>query len=505
MPFLKIALIHAAIHHKKTEANRAALLDAFHQAGAKNASMVIAPELALSGNFFSSRQEIAPYVETENGPTLTELATIARTYSIFICIGLAEHDLHTGIFYNSAFVLDPSGIIVCRYRKITPGNKWACPGNPKENNTFETPWGRVGLLIGTDTYGSLLPRTTGLRGANFLVIPSNWAPDGINPKEVWRARAVENGISLVACNRTGMELRTDYTQAQSVAFDSQGKTLLSKSNGNSRIFRANIPLNADCRFKAGQRLRRLAHRNALDTHACYLPLSSDSNLTSYFDLPPAGPLQIFCSVPPEGKHPLEDAEKTMQHPAAAQDVLHVLPAWMYDDVSLDRLWALCAVTGRKAVARKTTAGGFHMFYFDGARPAQHWEVNTKNPSKSLQMFCVDCGPAHILIATCQLLSFPEYVLAAAKQGCDLIVISEQDFSAENRLLAAVRTIDNTAIAVCATNGGGIWMMPEADMRWEETLAEPGHTCTYVFNTHRTRRKHFQDRVDFETLFGAYAT
>ncbi len=503
MPFLKLALIHAAIHHNKPEANRDFLLTAFHQAGEKKASMAIAPELALSGNFFHCRQEIAPCVETENGPTLSELAAIAQTYSMFICIGLAEQDPHTGILYNSAFVLDPSGELVCRYRKVNPANKWACPGDPKANNTFDTPWGRVGLLIGSDSYTSLLPRITGLRGANLLLVPSNCAPNGIHPKDIWRARALENGMSLVACSRTGIDLCTDYTQSPSVAFDSQGKALLCKTHEKSRIFQAHIPLNSDYRFKAGQRLRRLVKRHSFDAHTCYLPLSSITDLTQYLALPSAGSMQIVCSIPQADEHPLQIAEPTFQHPFTTTDTLHVLPAWAYDNIALDRLWALCAVTGHKAIARKTTEGGFIFYYFDGGRQPQQWEVTTRQPATILQMFFMDCGPARILIATFRLLAHPEYVLAAAKQGCDFIVISEQDFSPENRLLSAVRTIDNVAVAVCTTNGGGVWMMPEPGQRWEETLAAPGQSCSYLLNTHRTRRKQFQDQIDYETLLKGY--
>ncbi|WP_051554467.1 carbon-nitrogen hydrolase family protein [Desulfobulbus elongatus] len=503
MPFLKMALIHAVIHHKCPEANRENILAAFRQAGEKKASLVIAPELALSGNFFCNRHDIAPYVETGNGPTLTELATITRHYGLYACIGLAEHDPGTGIFYNSAFVLDPAGTVVCRCRKINPENRWACPGDPKENNTFDTPWGRIGVLIGSDTYESLLPRITGLRGANLLMVPANWAPTGINPKDVWRARALENGMSLIACNRTGMDMVTDYSQAPSVAFDSQGKTFLGQSHQKARVFQAHLPLNSEYRFKAGQRLRCLVNRNSFDSHACYLSLATIPNLTSYLHLPPAGRLHLVCSVPRENEDPLIRAQDDFLHPDTTSDTLHVLPAWKYSDVSLDKLRVLCGTSGQKAVVRRTIEHGFAFHYFDGARQPQQWEVDTSQNSAAPQMISLDCGPARILIATFRILVHPEHVLAAAKQGCDLVVISEHSFSPENRLLSAVRTIDNVATAVCTSTGGGIWMTPEKDQRWEETLAEPGQACCYVLDTHRTRRKHFQDRLDYETLFATY--
>ncbi len=365
MPFLKLALIHSSIHHKQPEINRENLLALFRQAGEKKVCLAVAPELSLSGNSFQSRQDIAPYIEEENGPTLTELADITRTYNFYACIGLAEKDSRTGIFYNSAFVLDPGGNIACRYRKINAENRWACPGDPREDNTFETPWGRMGVLIGSDTYHSLMPRITALRGANLLLVPANWAPLSLNPKEVWRARALENGFFIVACNRTGMDLAEDYSLAPSVAYDSQGKAFLNSSHQKTRFFQTHLPLTTDNRLKAGQRIRRLSYRKSLDTHACYLNLTTVSNLTSYLHLPPPGKLNLLCSVPQEQEHPLELAETDFLHKSPSPNTLHVLPAWDYSDASLDKMRALCAASGKKAIVRRTTPSGFSFYFFDG--------------------------------------------------------------------------------------------------------------------------------------------
>ena len=188
MPSLKLALLHSAAAHKQTDANRAQLLALFRRACDAGAQLIAAPEMAVSGYSFNSRRDIAPYVETGDGPTLTALAQLTREYGVYACIGLAERDPRTSIFYNSAFALDPQGEVVCRYRKINAEHRWACPGNPLADNTFATPWGRVGLLICSDSYHSLMPRITALRGADLLLIPANWPPTGLDPREIWRAR-----------------------------------------------------------------------------------------------------------------------------------------------------------------------------------------------------------------------------------------------------------------------------------------------------------------------------
>jgi hypothetical protein len=147
MKTLKLALIHANIRHKEPDSNRTVLIDLIRQAAQQGANIVVTPEMAISGYSFSSRTDILPYTEIENGPTLSRLAEVVKETGIYVCIGLAEKDACTGIFYNSAFVMGPDGQRLCRYRKINAESRWACPGDPKEDNTFETPWGRVGVLI----------------------------------------------------------------------------------------------------------------------------------------------------------------------------------------------------------------------------------------------------------------------------------------------------------------------------------------------------------------------
>lgn len=188
MRTLKIALLHMNVLHKQPDANRGHLIALAHQAAEEGVGIVVAPELSISGYAFISREDILPHVETETGPTLTALAEVTRKTGCYVCIGLAEMDAATGILYNSAIVLGPDGKRACRYRKINAESRWACPGDPCSDNTFETPWGRVGVLICSDSYHGLMPRVTALRGADLLLVPANWPPSGIDPRELWRAR-----------------------------------------------------------------------------------------------------------------------------------------------------------------------------------------------------------------------------------------------------------------------------------------------------------------------------
>ena len=495
MSFLKLALIHSAAEHKQTARNRDRLLDLFRQAGEAGAQLVVAPEMAVSGYSFDNRQDIAPYTETASGPTVTALAELARHHGLYACIGLAERDVRSSIFYNSAFVLDPQGVLVCRYRKINAEYRWACPGNPRADNTFVTPWGRVGVLICSDSYHSLLPRITALRGADLLLIPANWPPTGLDPREIWRTRALENGIVVAACNRTGMDLVMDCRQGPSAVFDPHGATLLNCSSPDSRLLLVDLHLNAD-RQLATARRQRLAQRRMADIGDCYLNLAGISDLTSFLRLPPPGRLAIECLVAQSPGQTIEELT-TAPRFGEEQQTLLVLPAGEYGDVALDRLQTLCAKTGLNIVVyREGENAG--LYWLDGKGEPRCWPWQRHQPRETA-LPRIDCGSARVLLAPLAALRHPEPVLAGVKQGCDLVVTSEAHLSADDRLIAGVRTIEGLAVAVCAGNGSGVWMTPEGHQRWEEVLAGPGESCRYLLDTHRTRKKRFQDRVDYDRL------
>ena len=282
MQTLKLALLHADIRHKEPQHNGETLLGLIRGAAREGAKLVVAPEMALSGYSFTGRRDILPYCQEEGGPILSAIAGVVESTGIYLCLGLATRDKESGILYNSALVFAPDGRILCRYHKINAESRWACPGDPLADNTFATPWGRVGVLICSDSYHSLMSRVTALRGADLLLIPTNWPPTGLVAQEIWRARALENGFTVAACNRTGIDLSMDCREAPSAVFDGAGKSLLNERCSQSRIFLVDIPLDPSQRLPSQRRRQCLAVRPVAQVHDCYLNLSAITDLTSFW-------------------------------------------------------------------------------------------------------------------------------------------------------------------------------------------------------------------------------
>ena len=496
---LKLALIHFNVRHKDPDRNRENLLELVDEAAAMGAELVVAPELSISGYSFENRQDILPYTETRDGPTLKALSGKAGTAGVYICFGVAEKDSSSGILYNSAFVLDPAGDVVLRYRKITAEGRWACSGDQGQNNTFDTPWGRIGVLICSDSYHGLMPRATALRGAGLLIVPSNWPPSGLDPVALWRGRAYENGMYVAACNRTGIDKTMDCRRCTSFLCGPEDNVLLEERHDNSRIFCADLPLNADGRLDGSVRKLRLAGRNPSQYYDCCLNLQAIRDLTEFLKLPGPGTEDIYCAVPRAGEHPVDAFIRSISD-NPDEEGLFLMPAFSGGDRVLDKLTEILENRRIRVVVGWFDSEGVRNYAFADGNGIKRWCLQSPHLDIGAEVPVFDTGAMRLAVIPAEMLAHPEMGVALAKKGCDIAVALEQLFSYEHGLLGGVRTIDNLAVSVCACNGAGIWGPPRGHQKWDEILAGPGNCFHYTLDTRIIRQKRFQDRIDFDLLF-----
>jgi len=240
---VKVALVHAAVHWKDKEKNLAKLLSLNEKAAVAGARIILNTELATTGYAFESRDDIAPLAETIPGPTTGLFGQIAKKHACYICIGLPETDPKTGIFYNAAALIGPAGNVLGRHRKVAPAfreNLWAAKGNLPVL-VIETEFGKLGVVICADAYSYKPARVAALEGARLLLVPANWPPDHQNPKKFWQARAAENGIYVLACNRTGEDKNMDCRSAESFIIDTGGDIVKQISSPGDTIIYGMLP------------------------------------------------------------------------------------------------------------------------------------------------------------------------------------------------------------------------------------------------------------------------
>jgi predicted amidohydrolase len=131
--------------------------------------------------------------ETVPGPSTDVMAGVARTYGVNVVFGMLER--HDRFLYNTAVLIDRSGNIAGKYRKmqlpLSEASAGVMPGN--DVPVFQTDFGRVALLICQDTAFPEPVREAAIRGAELLLVPI-W---GGKPLTV-HARAIEHSMYVVA-------------------------------------------------------------------------------------------------------------------------------------------------------------------------------------------------------------------------------------------------------------------------------------------------------------------
>ena len=192
------------------------------EAAARGAQIVCLQELFRSQYF--CRQETADLfdlAETIPGPSTAALGPIARELGIVLIASLFEKRAR-GLYHNTAAILNPDGEIAGLYRKMhIPDDPlyfekfYFTPGDLGFRN-FDTPFGRIGVLVCWDQWYPEGARLTALQGADILFYPTaiGWHPSekaqyGPQQVDAWqtiqRAHAIANGIFVAAVNRVGFE------------------------------------------------------------------------------------------------------------------------------------------------------------------------------------------------------------------------------------------------------------------------------------------------------------
>ncbi len=198
------AQIDVAFGDKK--ANLATIRDRMSEAAARGARLVAFPECALTGYAFEDRGAAMQVAEPVPGPAVEVLRGACAEHKLWTIVGLLERDGDR--LYNSVVLIGPDGV-AARYRKlhlpVLGADRHVDPGNlPLE--PAATPLGRIGMSICYDGSFPETGRVLKLRGAQLIVLPTNWpaqAAPSIQHQSI--VRAFENHVNYVAVNRIGSE------------------------------------------------------------------------------------------------------------------------------------------------------------------------------------------------------------------------------------------------------------------------------------------------------------
>src|SRR6266403_960190 len=203
---------------------------------AKQGVQILCMQEVFTTPYFCAEQQVRWYEAVEkipDGPTTKLMQELARQHNMVIIVPIYEEEI-TGIYYNTAAVIDADGKYLGKYRKnhiphVNPGfweKFYFRPGN-LGYPAFDTAYARIGVYICYDRHFPEGARALGLNGAEIVFNPSATVA-GLS-EYLWRleqpAHAVANGYFIGAINRVGHEQPWDIGEfyGQSYFCDPRGR------------------------------------------------------------------------------------------------------------------------------------------------------------------------------------------------------------------------------------------------------------------------------------------
>ena len=227
------------------ERNVATALELIDRAAASGARLVALPEV---WTYLGPDEGNRPNAEPIPGPTIERLAERARRHGIFVHAGsMLESRSGDPRLYNTTAVIDPDGQVIARYSKIHmfdvvldgvasfEESATVAPGD--EIVTVDIDGVRVGLAICYDLRFPELFRILALRGAELIILPAAFTMT--TGKDHWevliRARAIENGVFMVAPGQVGQHPPGNWCYGRSLIVDPWGTVLATAPDTETAI------------------------------------------------------------------------------------------------------------------------------------------------------------------------------------------------------------------------------------------------------------------------------
>ncbi len=218
---VKLGLIQTACS-ADPDANLKKTLALAERAARRGAQIICTQELFRS-QYFCQREDHKNFklAEPVPGPSTAAFQKLAKKHQVVIIASLFEKRA-AGVYHNTAAIIDADGSLLGRYRKMhIPDDPlyyekfYFTPGD-LGFKTWNTRYGKIGVLICWDQWYPEAARLTALQGAQILFYPTaiGWHPAekkkyGERQHNSWetiqRSHAIANGCYVAVANRIGHE------------------------------------------------------------------------------------------------------------------------------------------------------------------------------------------------------------------------------------------------------------------------------------------------------------
>jgi len=233
------------------ERNAAAMVRLVREAASQGATYIQTPE--MTGMLQRDRAAAKAVLRDEGNDVIARTGSeLARELGIFMHVGSTAIALDDGKLANRGFLFGPDGKILNRYDKIhmfdvdlDNGESWResaayRPGS--EARVLSLPFAEMGFAICYDVRFPTLFRAQAVAGAEVMTVPAAFTKQtGEAHWEILlRARAIENGVFVVAAAQAGRHEDGRETFGHSMIVDPWGKVLASAGPEGEAVIVADI-------------------------------------------------------------------------------------------------------------------------------------------------------------------------------------------------------------------------------------------------------------------------
>lgn len=212
---VRVASVQCNVVFGDPHANASFAVSQLRALAKRGVQLAVFPEAFLTGYAVSDEAEARRIAIEVRGaqpdsvdvahPSVLTVQAACRELGMHAVVGFAGTD-GTDL-YSGAILFEPSGRMRRYVKTHLPElgfDKYVVRGSHLP--VFDTAIGKIGLLICYDVRFPEASRVLGLDGADIIALPTNW-PEGaeVSPNYMAPARAAENRLFLVTCNRVGIE------------------------------------------------------------------------------------------------------------------------------------------------------------------------------------------------------------------------------------------------------------------------------------------------------------
>jgi predicted amidohydrolase len=218
-PTVTVACLELAPEVGQLARNAEMASKAIATAARSGAQVIVLPELVTSGYCFESTEE-ARSVSIRRDDVLFDQWS-AEAGAAVVVAGFAELGDDDRL-YNSAVLIEAGARTIYRKTHLWDAEQLFFTAGSAASPVVQTAFGRIAVMVCYDMEFPEMTRSVALRGADLLVVPTNWPwavrPAGMPAGEVViaMAAAMANRMPIACCDRRGIERGQRWHEATTI-------------------------------------------------------------------------------------------------------------------------------------------------------------------------------------------------------------------------------------------------------------------------------------------------